>query len=73
MLRRSWFSPSVVSVTSGDYRPELEAGSGLVRGCGDDEDSGEDTDDLIEDARNFVTIGRRWANKKRKKEGFLYG
>jgi hypothetical protein len=44
----------------------LEAGSGLVRGRRDDEDSGEDTDDLIEDARNFVTIGRRWAKIKTK-------
>jgi hypothetical protein len=43
------------------------AGSGLVSGFREDEDSGEDTDDLIEDARNFVTIGRRSANIKRKK------
>jgi hypothetical protein len=26
----------------------------------DNSDSGDDTDDLIEDARNFVLIARRW-------------
>jgi hypothetical protein len=51
---------------SGDHRPELLAGSGLVSGLREEEDSGEDTDDLIEDARNFVTIGRRWAKIKTK-------
>ena len=47
---------------SGDYRSHLVplTGSSIVSpSSADNSDSGDDTDDLIEDARNFVMIGRR--------------
>ena len=51
---------------SGDYREELvglewvdlEGSNGSKFGC-DGSDSGNDTDDLIEDAKTFVRIGQR--------------